>query len=178
MVDDGAGGLVPMTVKFPVWYRKPAPDSMSGTAMCGALEYVRNVAAPWCSSHPGSFPPVVIHLTDGEATDGDPEPAAEALKALSTQDGQLLLFNCHISESAATPVAFPSSEQVLTDDRAKALFRMSSELPESVRARAEVKGISCSAGTRGMVFNADGAQMLLLIQLGTVGAAPPPPHLR
>jgi hypothetical protein len=178
MVDDGAGGLISTTVKFPVWYRKPVPDLMSGTPMCAALEYVKNIASPWCDSHPGSFPPVVIHLTDGEANDGDPEPPAEALKALSTQDGNLLLFNCHISESPANPVAFPSSEGMLTDDRAKALFRMSSELPETVRARAEIKGISCAPGARGMVFNADGAQMLLLIQLGTVGAAPPPPHLR
>ena len=177
-VDDGAGGLVTTTVKFPVWYRKPSGDAMSGTPMCGALQYVQNIASTWCAGHPASFPPVVIHLSDGEATDGDPEPVAEALKALSTEDGQLLLFNCHVSESAAVPVVFPSSEQVLTDERAKTLFRMSSELPDSVRSRAEVKGISCSPGTRGMVFNADGGQMLLLIQMGTIGAAPPPPHLR
>jgi hypothetical protein len=51
---------------------------------------------------------------------------------------------------------------------------MSSELPAAVRARAEVKGMNCSPGTRGMVFNADGAQMLMLIQMGTLGASPAP----
>ncbi|MGO9918153.1 MAG: vWA domain-containing protein, partial [Isosphaeraceae bacterium] len=96
-VDDGAGGLVTTTVKFPVWYRKPSGDAMSGTPMCAALQYVQNIASTWCAGHPGSFPPVIIHLSDGEATDGDPEPVAEALKALSTEDGQLLLFNCHVS---------------------------------------------------------------------------------
>jgi hypothetical protein len=170
---DDTGNVIKVMVKFPVWYRKPDPSSMSGTPMCTAFEYVRAVVEPWCAAHPRSFPPVVIHLTDGEATDGDPEPAAEALKQLSTEDGQLLLFNCHISESLSQAVAFPSSELMLTDERAKVLFRMSSELPESVRLRAEVKQISCPPGARGMVFNADAAQMIQLIQMGTVGAQAP-----
>jgi hypothetical protein len=170
MVDDGAGGLISTTFKMPVWYRKPPDAMMSGTATCTALDYVRNIAAAWCDSHPNSFPPVVIHLTDGEPTDGDPVPFADALKALSTVDGDLLLFNCHISESQANPVVFPNSEQILGDDLARALYRMSSELPDKLRGVAESKGVLCGTGARGMVFNADGAQMLLLIQMGTVGA--------
>ena len=117
---------------------------------------------------------MVIHLTDGEPTDGDPLPYAEALKSLSTEDGQLLLFNCHISESQSNPVLFPNSEHILGDELAKALFRMSSELPDKLRGQAESKGVLCGTGARGMVFNADGAQMLLLIQMGTVGAQPRP----
>jgi hypothetical protein len=170
---DDTGGLVEVVVKFPVWYCKPDPGSMSGTPMCRALEYVKSVVEPWCAAHPKSFPPLVIHLTDGEANDGDPEPAAEALRSLCTDDGALLLFNCHISESPAQAVVFPSSETMLSDERARVLFRMSSELPESVRARAEVRGMSCPAGTRGMAFNADAAQMIQLIQMGTVGAQAP-----
>jgi hypothetical protein len=170
---DDTGGLIRISVKFPVWYRKPDPSEMSGTPMCRALEYVREVVEPWCQAHPRSFPPVVIHLSDGEANDGDPEPAAEALKRLSTEDGELLLFNCHISESQSPSVAFPSSELMLVDERAKVFYRMSSELPETVRQRAELKQISCPPGARGMVFNADAAQMIQLIQMGTVGAQVP-----
>ena len=150
--------------------------------MCAAFDYVRNVAATWCASHPSSPPPVIIHLTDGEPTDGDPQPFADALKALSTDDGELLLFNCHISESQANRVMFPNSEHILPDELAKSLFRMSSELPDKLRGVAESKGVLVGTGARGMVFNADGAQMLMLIQMGTVGRqqAPPPrrPHRR
>jgi uncharacterized protein YegL len=170
MVDDGAGGLISTTFKLPVWYRKPPDAQMSGTPMCAALQYVHNITATWCAAHPASFPPVVIHLTDGEPTDGDPQSAAEALQGLSTEDGALLLFNCHISESQANPVVFPNSENILADDLAKALYRMSSELPDKLRGVAESKGVGCAIGARGMVFNADGAQMLMLIQMGTVGA--------
>jgi hypothetical protein len=170
MVDDGAGGLISTTFKMPIWYRKPSEAEMSGTPMCAAMDYARSVAESWCITHPKSFPPVVIHLTDGEPTDGDPQPSAEALKSLATEDGQLLLFNCHISESQANPVVFPNSEHILSDELAKALFRMSSELPDKLRGVAESKGVLCGPGARGMVFNADGAQMLMLIQMGTVGA--------
>ena len=113
---------------------------MSGTPMCAAFNYVYNIAASWCASHPGSFPPMVIHLTDGESTDGDPVPFADALKSLSTEDGELLLFNCHISESQANPVVFPNSEHILGDELAKVLFRMSSELPDKLRGVAEIQG--------------------------------------
>jgi len=170
MVDDGAGGLISTSFKLPVWYRKPPDAQMSGTPMCAAFDYVRNIAATWCASHPASPPPIIIHLTDGEPNDGDPQPFAEALKTLSTDDGDLLLFNCHISESQANSVMFPNSEQILPDELAKSLFRMSSELPDKLRGVAESKGVAVGIGARGMVFNADGKDMLMLIQMGTVGA--------
>ena len=169
--DDGAGGMIEMPVKFPIWYREPDPMTMGGTPMCHALEYARGIAEAWCGSRSESFPPVVIHLTDGEPTDGDPEAYAEALKALETIDGNVLLFNCHLSSSQAAPVVFPVSESMLTDDYAKLLYRMSSELPESpeIKAQLESKGVSFPKGARGMVFNADAMGLLTLIQLGTVG---------
>ncbi len=66
MVDDGAGCLLSTKVGLPVWYRRPPKGVMSGTPMCAALDYVRIFAAEWCANHPNGFPPVVIHLTDGE----------------------------------------------------------------------------------------------------------------
>ncbi len=118
--------------------------------------------------HPGSHPPVVIHLTDGESNDGDPEAAAEALRALETDDGNLLLLNCHLSASPAPGVVLPTTEGELADEFSKLLFRMSSPLPAEMRMVAEVMGVNVRQGARGMVFNADGTQMLLLIKVGTV----------
>src|SRR5438477_89770 len=92
-------------------------DPFAGTpkTMCDALNHCYRVAGGWCEAHPGSFPPVVIHLTDGESSDGNPEEAANGLKSLFTGDGNLLLFNCHLSDSTAVPVLFPSSEDQLPD---------------------------------------------------------------
>lgn len=173
--DDGAGGL--MTIKFPVWYKAPEPNRMGGTPMKSALEYVHGVASAWCAEHPGSHPPVVIHLTDGESNDGDPEPSAEALRSLQTEDGGLLLLNCHLSASPAPGVIFPTTEDQLPDEYSRLLFRMSSQLPPEMRKLAEVMGINVPTGARGMVFNADGTQLLLLIKVGTViGGEPPNPE--
>jgi hypothetical protein len=168
--DDGAGGL--LEIKFPVWYRPPLPEQMAGTPMCGVLERCYTVAAEWVAAHPDSFPPVVIHLTDGESTDGNPEPVAEQLKSLATSDGSLLLFNCHLSSSTADPVLFPADEGGLADEYSRMLYRMSSELPDKLRQMAEVKNLPAGPGSRGMAFNADGTRMLLLISVGTTIAAP------
>jgi hypothetical protein len=168
--DDGAGGLI--QIKFPIWYRPPLPEVMLGTPMCAVFGYAWGLLSDWCLGHSGSFPPVVIHLTDGESTDGDPEQAAQGLQSLATSDGNLLVFNCHLSSSTADPILFPDREDQLPDDFARLLFRMSSPLPDRLRSNAEAKGLPAPPGTRGMAFNADGTKMLLLISVGTMIAAP------
>ena len=36
----------------------------------------------------GSYPPLVINITDGKATDGNPELGAEVVRSLTTSDGR------------------------------------------------------------------------------------------
>jgi hypothetical protein len=164
--DDGLGGLI--NVNFPVWYRNPPPELMLGTPMCAALAHVHRVAQTWADTHPGSFPPVVIHLTDGESSDGNPEEVAVSLRAIGTDDGNLLLFNCHLSDSTALPVLFPSGEGELPDEYGRLLFRMSSLLPERMLQLASARNLQAPGGARGMAFNADSTSMLKLISVGTV----------
>ena len=165
--DDGAGGLIDVPFKFPVWYRVPSPDNMAGTPMCGALQRCQQITRDWCARHPHSFPPIVIHLTDGEATDGNPEPFADALRMEGTSDGNVLLFNCHLSSSTAEPVLFPTAEGQLHDEYGRMLYRMSSVLPDRLQQLAEVKNLAAPPGSRGMAFNADSVKMLMLISVGT-----------
>src|SRR5690348_7031734 len=65
-VDDGAGGLVDQTVKFPVWFD---PTAKGGTPMCEALKRAESILSGWLAQHQASFPPIVINITDGESTD-------------------------------------------------------------------------------------------------------------
>ena len=181
-VDDGAGGLteVEKEIAFPVWFRSPQATEMFGTPMCTALGYGAQVIRAWIEQHPGSFPPMVINLTDGESTDGMPVPFAEDLKSLATSDGNVLLFNCHLSGRDAQPVFLPATDGMLPDEYARDLFGMSSVLPDKLRHMAEVKGISAPTGCRAMAFNADAVSLLKLLNVGTqvVAAATLPPHLR
>jgi hypothetical protein len=162
--DDGAGGLVEQKIKFPVWFD---PISNGGTPMCQALGKAHSIISDWNNQHPTCFPPIVINITDGESTDGDPSNAADALKALSTTDGSVLLFNAHVSSSAATPILFANSEMSLPDDFARLLFKMSSNLTDAMIGTAKQEGIPASIGSKGFTFNANLEALINFIDIGT-----------
>jgi hypothetical protein len=163
-VDDGAGGLVEQRVRFPIWFD---PVASGGTPMCQALGLAQRILQGWLSQHPACFPPIVINITDGEATDGDPSGPADAIRRLSSNDGEVLLFNVHLSSQRAAPIEFPDSEAGLLDQFARLLFRMSSPLPAYMRSIAQQEGYRVSEGTRGFVFNADMVAVIRFLEIGT-----------
>lgn len=163
-IDDGAGGIIEQTVKFPVWFE---PQANGGTPMCAAISKAAEELAAWCDNHPNSYPPTVLHITDGESTDGSPEQLAEGLRQFQTNDGNILLLNLHVSSLAATPISFPANETGLPDQYAKLLFRMSSLLPTHLVKVAQEKGRTVSNESRGYVFNADAAEIVDFFDIGT-----------
>lgn len=163
-VPDGAGGLVETTARFPVWVD---PVANGGTPMSQALGAAVALVERWVSERPGCFPPIVINLTDGESTDGDPSEPASRLRALATADGPVLLFNLHVSGGQSAPVVFPPAEAGLPDDFARLLFNMSSPLPPHMRSYAASQGIAASEGSRGFVFNADITSVVQFLDIGT-----------
>jgi hypothetical protein len=163
-VDDGAGGLVEQKIKFPIWFE---PVANGGTPMCQAFARAHTILQVWIGQHAASFPPIVINITDGEATDGDPAGAAQMVKSLATNDGQCLLFNIHISSKGAAPLEFPDSESGLPDEFSRLLFNMSSLLPAYMQAMAREEGIRASETTRGFVFNADMVAVIRFLDIGT-----------
>jgi hypothetical protein len=163
-VPDGAGGLVETTARFPVWVD---PVANGGTPMSQALRSAVALVEGWTAERPGSFPPIVINLTDGESTDGDPSDLAARLRSLATADGAVLLFNLHVSAGNATPVVFPAADANLPDDFARLLFGMSSPLPPHMLAYAGTQGIATSEGSRGFVFNADITSVVQFLDIGT-----------
>lgn len=163
-VDDGAGGLVDQAIRFPIWFD---PVANGGTPMCQALGVTQRILQGWLSQHPACFPPIVINITDGEATDGDPSGPADAIRKLSSNDGEVLLFNVHLSSQRAAPIEFPDTEVGLPDQFAQLLFRMSSPLPAYMRSIAQQEGYRVSEGTRGFVFNADIVAVIRFLDIGT-----------
>lgn len=163
-VDDGAGGVVEQATKFPVWFE---PQASGGTPMCQAITRAAEELVTWCDAHPNSYPPTILHITDGESTDGDPEPLAVQLGQLQTNDGSVLMFNLHVSTSGANTSEFPSSELALPNDYAKLLFRISSVLPEHLIRFAQEKGFSVGMEARGFMFNADAVQIVDFFDIGT-----------
>jgi hypothetical protein len=163
-VPDGAGGITELSVKFPIWF---TPQASGGTPMCDAIRLAAQEIAKWCDEHQNSYPPTILHVTDGESTDGEPESLANQLMQISTNDGKVLLFNLHVSTNNIAPVKFPSSESQLSDKYAKLLFRMSSSLPSGVAAAAREKGYAISLESRGCFFNANPIDIVDFFDIGT-----------
>lgn len=170
--DDGAGGVVDQTVKFPVWFD---PYWKGGTPMCAAFKEATKLVQCWSQEHPQGFPPIVINITDGEATDGDLVAEARKLTEVSGEDGSALLFNIHLSSTSAPSIELPSNSEKLPDKHAKQLFEASSPLTPFMIARATELGMSASDNSRGFIFN---AQPLHVIHFLDIGTRPAQVHLR
>ena len=161
---DSRTGAPRPPVKVPAWFHGVANGD---TPMCAALDRARDAIGRWLADHPGSFPPVVVNITDGESTDGDPSQTAKALKQLTSIDGNVLLFNLHLSSDMSEPVVFPSDAARLPDEYARLLFEMSSVLPDDMREAAHRHDLSLDAGARGFVFNADISSIVQFLDVGT-----------
>jgi len=162
--DDGAGGILEQNIRFPIWLEATASG---GTPMSQALRSAKDTAASWISSHPSGFPPVIINITDGEATDGDPRQDAAAIRQLESGDGRVLLFNIHISSQRAAPIEFPATPAGLPDRFAEQLFEMSSELPPHMVSVARQDGLPVGDGSRGFAFQADMVALIRFLDIGT-----------
>ncbi len=163
-IPDGAGGTLEQDVKFPVWFD---PVAHGGTPMCQAFAEARRVLDHWVQTHPFSHPPIVFHITDGESTDGDPSLAAESLRGLATTDGNLMLFNVHISSHASREISFPAADPGVEDPYAHMLYEISSDLPDTMRSHLQLEGYPAAPGARGFIFNAEPAALVSFLDIGT-----------
>ncbi len=143
--------------------------------MCAALKEATRIVETWCQEHPKGFPPIVINITDGEATDGDLVAEARKLTAVGGDDGSVLLLNIHLSSTAGPSIELPTSVNKLPDQHAKQLFEASSTLTPFMVARAKELGMPAAENSRGFIFN---AQPLHVIHFLDIGTRPANVHLR
>ena len=110
---------------------------MGLTPMHTALTHIYTLVNDWCSKQENrnSFPPIVFNISDGEASDADYEmlrSAAKRLKEISTNDGNTLFINVHISSNTdQEAIIFPVVSEIQSSVRyARLLMDMSSIIPE------------------------------------------------
>ena len=132
-----------------------------------ALDLSKEIIQPWAAAHSASFPPVVVHFTDGESTDGDPSEAAQALQAVKTNDGNAILVNGHISSRGGVEIVFPSQDEGLPDQFARTLFAMSSTLPAGMLREAVSLGYAATEASKAFVYNARAEHVVGMLEIGT-----------
>jgi len=151
-------------VLAPVWFN---PVAEHRTAMCAAFDLAGQIASGWIATHQDSFPPIVLNVSDGKATDGNPAEWAQRLRGLRTADGELLLFNINLSSGARKPIAFPANAKDLPDDYSRQMFALSSPLPDFMRKHARERGMPADEGALGFVCNADISTVIQALTVGT-----------
>ncbi len=139
--------------------------------MRSALKMAKELLQEWICAHPAAYPPVVMNITDGQATDADDDELLEAageLRSLETTDGKVLLFNCHLSGTSNSSIVMPVEKRQLPDDEyAHLLFDMSSDLPPRYnRQIAEWRKEDLQTYTA-MAYNATLNELFQLLEIGT-----------
>lgn len=177
---DGAGGIleekVDVEVTQPVWV-EPI-DKNGATNMLGAFKLAKELVEKWMVDHADGPAPVIINISDGVPYYDGKDPR-ECMKEtvsltneimnLSNNDGNVLIFNAHIDD-ANKNVVFPSDRNEVSQEEAKFLFDLTSEVPmsKSYKDAAEKNGLPpIKEGSRGCIFGADGVQLIQLINFGS-----------
>ena len=152
-------------IEFPVWFD---PVASFDTPMVKGLTIAKQWIEDWVQRNPESFPPVLINISDGGATDGDPVSIAENIMNIETSDGKTLIWNCHISERSERSISFPTDvSQIPEEKHSKEMFDMSSIIPESMLAIAKEEYADVETGARAYVYNANLEDLIRLLDIGT-----------
>ena len=139
-----------------------------------AFEKAKELLDEWMEKYHDKdcYPPTIIHITDGIYNGAKKEEVlqrANELKALFTNDGNVILFNIHISTDGTASVLFPHSKGELDNAFAKDLFDMSSMLPSRYSERiSELRGgTTPQSSYAAMSINADMGALIQLMDIGT-----------
>lgn len=151
------------------------PKAAGKTPMYEALLRVRDLLGEWCAndSNRDSFPPVVINITDGEAsdcTDDELRRVCAQIRRLGTDDGNVLLFNIHVSTDSTSPaMVFPMPDELArANPYARLLAECSSIMPEAFdEAVRDFKGAGAVPPFYGMGYNTSIIELLSIINIGS-----------
>ena len=165
------GKIVSVTEKRPVWLD---PVHRYRTPMRSAICLAESLVEQWLASQDDKdvYPPTVINITDGVATDATTDEllaCCDRLKRLHTVDGHVLLMNIHVSDEQGKTILFPSKATELgTDQYARLLYDMSSEMPTPYHADiAALFGLDQRTTYVGMCSNADMDALVKFMNIGT-----------
>ena len=165
------GKISKVEVKIRYWLEGKAE---SLTPMGNALEQAHDLLKNWIEQHKTSFPPILINITDGQATDVKAPKLIELagkIKDLQTHNGRVLFFNCHLGNDSSKACLYPKLKTELPSGEAYAetLFEMSSILPKAFHNEISSHTPDFDANGRyaAMFYNADAMGLTRILQLGT-----------
>lgn len=172
-ISNGAGGLVEIDDEIPIFID---PISRGLTPMGDALSFAKELIQGWLKKKPDNPAPIIINISDGLPYNG--VHGEEKTKALSvskeimniiSQDGNPLIFNVHIGTGRGETNKFSASLSELSDEQAKFLFNISSEVPDSYKQAALKHEFPVKDDSRGFISNAVPEEFIQFINFGSTG---------
>ena len=166
-------GVKVVEVEEVQWIEAEATEGW--TRVHHAFEKAKGLLDEWMEKHHDKdcYPPTIINITDGEFNGATKEyvlQQANELKSMFTNDGNVILFNIHISANKAVCVTCPASkDEVSFSSLATTMYEMSSLLPIRYSDRiAELRGDGTPNNRyRAMSINADMSTLIQLMDIGT-----------
>lgn len=153
MQDEDTGEMIEMPQHVPVWID---PFAKGKAPLCAAVARACRIVDEWIPRFPDSFPPIVVNVSSGSFSDGNPWPFADALKRRGTRDGHVLFMNTYVSARAiAGPIIFPHVARRMPDPSATTLCACSSFLPPELLRRMRLINVQCPEQAKCMALNAD-----------------------
>lgn len=141
-----------------------------------AFALAKELLDKWMKEHheKDCYPPTIINITDG-AFNGIVNPRevntqlANELKAMFTNDGNVLLWNIHVTPDSKEQVLLPISKTEVDDDKyAEWLYDMSSLLPSRFnQAIGDLRGDAENTRHVAMATNTDLSTLIQLMDIGT-----------
>lgn len=155
-------------LRQPIWV-EPTSAVRGHTVMARAFARARELAEAWVAENQSSIPPVVLNVTDGDWTDGDPTVEVRRIQELTTTLGPALVLMCQLAGTAAGPesLMFPAELPQGASRRTQEMFELSSILPESMTAEARARKYTIAPGARGFALNSPLDRLVDFLQIGT-----------
>ena len=155
---------------IPIWITQ---KSGSDTPMNKAFQNAFRICESWINwgNHIDCHPPIVINITDGEATDGgfhnkDLKKTVNELKSLSTNYGGVNIFNIHISSYGGDSQLFPSNLRQ-SNRNSELLFELSTPLTKRMVEIAQDRGYDVVNGSKGYIYNGSAKNLIDFLNIGS-----------
>lgn len=155
-----------------------ARDDGRWTHMDKAFKRAEGLLADWMSTHHNMdcYPPVIINITDGEyngCSDDTMQQLSNELKSMHTNDGNVLLFNIHVTPDNIDDIIFPSDVCGL-DKYGEKLFSMASLLPLTYNNQINQifnAQLDDDIRYRAMAVNTGMERLVKMLKIGTLSSS-------
>lgn len=140
-----------------------------------AFARAKQLLDEWMEDHheQDCYPPTIINITDGVFNGASKETVlqgANELKSMFTNDGNVILFNIHITPSGGLQLVFPTDKsEVESNEYATTLYELSSLLPTRYNEPISSLRHDSDAQSRhvAMAVNSDMSTLIQLMDIGT-----------